>query len=139
MNAFSRLVARLYNLLEIVWVIICILIIEGFAMQIIADPIAGRSHGVLVDTRYHKKERWAAYLARRQNPSPATEAAFQEEIRLMRAHPNLESVLGPPVFVLANGIGIFWYWRRRRRRLQLAADGPSATPSPNSITPSARS
>ena len=95
-------------------VIVLALFLELIVLQFGGELIYGRSHGPIVDTRFRRKERLAAYYAHARSPSPETAAAYEEELRLMRQHPNPEWIGFPLLFVVANGIAIYFYLRRRQ-------------------------
>lgn len=102
------------KLLSKLCVIVVALFLELVVLEFGGEMIFGRSHGPIVDTRFRREERLAAFQAHAWNPSPEAEAAYQEELRLMREHPNPEGFVLLPLFLVTNGIAIYYYLRQRR-------------------------
>jgi len=64
-------------------------------------------HGMSHDVSYRHQERLAAWMDSRQHPSPATEARFQDEMRLMHEHEDWKIHAGLGVLVVLNVAGIY--------------------------------
>ncbi len=62
-------------------------------------------HGEVLDEQYRRKERFAALVARSQNPSSEAEAAFNREVELLHAHMQRRNVAGTVLLVVLNGVG----------------------------------
>lgn len=102
------------KLLRKLGVVALALFLELVVLQFGGELIFGRSHGPIMDTRFRRKERLAAYYAHARNPSPENNDAYQEELRLMRQHPNPEGIAFLLLFVVANGGAIYLYLRRNQ-------------------------
>ena len=64
-------------------------------------------HGEIHDVRYRQHERETAMFDYRLHPSPATEATFHEELRLMHKHEDWKGYLALGLIVAANVAGIY--------------------------------
>jgi len=67
-------------------VITLALVLELFVLDFGSELLFGRSHGPIADARFRRQERLAAYFEYNNHPSPATKAAFKEELRLIHNH-----------------------------------------------------
>jgi hypothetical protein len=67
-------------------------------------------HGEVSGVRYRNKERVAAMMDYRFHPSPATEATFQEELRLMHKHEDWKKYLALGILVALNLVGIYYFF-----------------------------
>lgn len=96
-------------------VVLLTLFLEIAIFQFGPEFFWGRSHGMMADAQYRRSERLAAYREYHQHPSPETKDAFNEEMRLMHKHEDWkwESALG--LFVVFNGVGIYYYLRHEHR------------------------
>ena len=65
-------------------------------------------HGEVVEVRYRQHERMAAMIDHLQHPSPETEAAFHEELRLMHKHEDWKMYTALGLWVAANAAGIYY-------------------------------
>jgi hypothetical protein len=87
------------------------LAIVGFALvgQLLflgsCDP---HPHGAIVDVRYRRKERLAAYLDYNLHPSPATRAVLNAELTRMKRYEWLILSVLLGTLVAANGMGIYY-------------------------------
>ena len=64
-------------------------------------------HGEIHDVRYRQHERVAAMIDYQLHPSPATEATFHEELRLMHKHEDWKSYSALGFLVALNIGGIY--------------------------------
>ena len=94
-------------------VVIVALFVELVVLQFGSELLFGMSHGMIVDVRYRRAERLAAFRDSIEHPSPATKAAFQEELRLMHKHEDWKWELALGLFIVINGVWIYYYFRRR--------------------------
>ena len=101
----------LYKLL----VVILVLFLELVVLQFGGDFLFGMSHGMIADAPYRRTERLAAFRDSMDHPSPSTKAAFQEELRLMHKHEDWKWELALRLFVVINGVGIYYYFRHDDR------------------------
>ncbi|HEY1719425.1 MAG TPA: hypothetical protein VGH42_14190 [Verrucomicrobiae bacterium] len=92
------------------------LFLELVVLEIGGELLFGMSHGAMVDTRFHRQERIAAFEEYHDHPSAATKATFDEEMRLMHKHEDWKLYLRLGLFVVVNGIGIFYYWNYGNRK-----------------------
>ena len=66
-------------------------------------------HGDIVDVPYRQKPRLAAHWAYLREPSPATRAAFDAELRRMRGYEHVCLAVTLGLVVAANGVGIYYF------------------------------
>ena len=92
-------------------VVILALFLELMVLELGGELLFGRSHGMMVDVSYRRTERLAALRNTRKYPSPATQAVFREEMRLMHQHEDWKWELAMGLFIAINGIGIYYYFR----------------------------
>ena len=67
-------------------VVLLALFLEIAILEFGPEVFGARSHGMMADAQYRRKERLAAYFDYQQHPSPESKAMFQEEMRLMHKH-----------------------------------------------------
>ena len=97
-------------------VVFLALILELVVLEIGSEMLFGMSHGAMVDTPFRRHERLAAFREYQELPSPATKAAFNEEMRLMHKHEDWKLYLGLSIFLVLNGAGIYYYWNHGNRK-----------------------
>jgi hypothetical protein len=66
-------------------------------------------HGDIVDVFYRQKSRLAAHGAYMREPSTVTKAAFDSELRRMRAYERIRMVVSLGLVVAANGVGVYYF------------------------------
>jgi hypothetical protein len=96
-------------------VVILALFLELVVLEIGSEILFGMSHGMMADARYRRSERLAAFFDYHEHPSPETKAKFQEEMRLMHKHEDWKAYLAIGLFVVVNGVWIYYFFRGRRR------------------------
>ena len=97
------------------FVVIVALILELVLLEFGSELLFGMSHGMMADARYRRVERLAAFRDSIEHPSPATKAAFQDEMRLMHRHEDWKWQLVLGILVVINGVGIYYYFRHDHR------------------------
>jgi hypothetical protein len=98
-----------------VFVVVLALILELVIIDCGGELLFGRSHGMMADTQYRRKERLEAFVDYHHHPSPESKATFQEEMRLMHKHEDWKLELTLGLFVILNGVGIYYYFRHGHR------------------------
>jgi len=90
-----------------VTIIVVALILELFWLSKFCNPWP---HGEAWDVSYRRPARVAAFFANIKHQTPATEANWQREMRLLHKHERwkIYSVLG--LLVGVNGILIYYFW-----------------------------
>jgi len=73
-------------------------------------------HGEMADVRFRHKERIEAFFAYTQNPSPATKATFEGEMRLMHQHEDWKIPLAQALIIAANVTAIYCFWNYGTRK-----------------------
>ena len=94
------------------------ILLVGFALGFELIFLAGYNpypHGETVDVRYRQSEREKAILDYRIHPSPATEAMFYEELRLMHKHEDWKPYAKLGVLFVLNGLGIYCFLKNERQ------------------------
>ncbi|HEY4415668.1 MAG TPA: hypothetical protein VGO57_08255 [Verrucomicrobiae bacterium] len=94
-------------------IVILVLFLELAVVEL--GLVFGMSHGLMADVPYRHAERVAAFQDSIAHPSPAAEAVFQAEVRLMHRHEDWKWELPAGLFIVINGIGIYYFFRRGRK------------------------
>ena len=70
----------------------------------------------MVDVSFRRHERLASFADYNFHPSPATKAKFDEEMKLLNKHEECKLYLALIIFVIVNGVGIYYYWNDGNRK-----------------------
>jgi hypothetical protein len=95
---------------------------KGFKLFIICLALVGESfgflywstflHGPMLDLRYRRTERLAAYHENRLHPSPAAQTALDLELSRMNNYLHWSMLRDVAILAIVNGIGFYFLWVR---------------------------
>jgi hypothetical protein len=95
------------------------ILLVGFALGfelIFVGTFNPYPHGEIHDVRYRQHERVAAMIDYRLHPSPASEATFHEELRLMHKHEDWKGYAALGLLVALNVVGIYFFLKHEQQK-----------------------
>ncbi|MGC9943236.1 MAG: hypothetical protein ABSE48_15510 [Verrucomicrobiota bacterium] len=96
--------------------VVLVLFLELVILEVGEELLFGRSHGAMADVVFRRHERLDAFNDWHTNPSPATKSRFDEEMRLMHKHEEWKYEVAWGLFVVLNGVGIYYYFHHGHER-----------------------
>ncbi|HXR05142.1 MAG TPA: hypothetical protein VN836_10590 [Verrucomicrobiae bacterium] len=90
-----------------------IVLVLAFQLLVVAAIFFDPLHGPF-DSDYRHEERVKAYLDWKQNPSPSSKAAYEEELRLVHSHLDKRNTAIVAMLAL-EAIGFYYLWNRKTK------------------------